>query len=168
MPSSFREDMAGQFSDVIREWLFEVKRGEHCNLEGTKESTKMVAMKIRSSLATRVKCSAPLDDQLEPDLSFTFRNCRVADRLVEVAWSQSNLKLSDRAKRYIEGKSGQIRTIIGLNMNDIYRGGCGATFSTWKAQLVGDRWRRVATIDNQVRCFGILKRQSIMAALMRT
>lgn len=146
--------MAGRFSDTIVKWLGSVQTGTLCTVDSTREETKNVADKISSSLAKRVKCREPRDDHLEPDLSYTFEDCSVADLLVEVAWSQSKLKLSDRAKRYIEGSDGNIRTVVGLNMNDIYRGGRNATFSIWRAQLVGERWN-CGTAETQVKEFGL-------------
>ena len=137
MPSAFHESTAGMFNDEITGWLQEIKQGTLCTIESTKENTMRVASKIDSTLATRVKYSEPRDDQLEPDLSLTYDECAVADLVVEVSWSQSALKLPDRARRYIKGKKGRIRTVVGLNMNDIYQGGRKATFSIWKAQLDG-------------------------------
>ncbi|KAI0108716.1 hypothetical protein GGR51DRAFT_514736 [Nemania sp. FL0031] len=149
MPSTFHEAMAGQLSDIIVKWLGNIESGTLCNSESLKEETMRIAGGIRSTLATRVKCDEPRDDQLEPDLSFTNEDCTAADLVVEVAWSQSNLKLPHRATRYIEGKQGEIRTVIGLNMNDIYRGGCRATFSVWKAQHDGEKWTRITQVDNK-------------------
>lgn len=166
MPSTFHENMAGNFSDLIRDWLHDVRKGEHCKVDSTKQNTINVAGKIRSSLAARVKCSEPRDDQLEPDLSYTCDDCTVADLLVEVAWSQSNLQLPGRAKRYIEGKNGEIRTVVGLDMNNIYRGGCKATFSIWKARFIDGRWRCTMAAENQVRYFGIIKGQSVIEVML--
>jgi hypothetical protein len=153
MPSAFHEGMAGKLSDEIVQWLFLIRMGTLCLVDSTKEETKRIATKISSSLAKRVECSEPRDDRLEPDLSFTYQNCPTADLVVEVAWSQSNLKLPYRATRYIEGTNGEIRTVVGLNMNNIYHGGHRATFSVWKAQLVGDKWSRTPVIENEVRIF---------------
>ncbi|KAJ2972968.1 hypothetical protein NUW58_g9062 [Xylaria curta] len=149
MPSSFHEAMAGKLSDRIVWWLRDIANGALCNVDSRKEETMKIANGISSTLATRVKYDEPRDDQMEPDLSFTNEDCIDADLVVEVAWSQSNLKLPYRATRYIEGKQGAIRTVIGINMNDIYRGGCRATFSVWKAQHDGDKWRRTTEVDNK-------------------
>ncbi|KAJ9137665.1 hypothetical protein NKR23_g8958 [Pleurostoma richardsiae] len=150
VPSTFHQSMAGMFSDQIVKWLGSIEIGAVCTVDSTQEETKNVAKKIHSSLAARVRCNEPHGDHLDPDLSYTFRGCTVADLLVEVAWSQSNLRLSDRARRYIEGKNGRIRTVIGLNMGDIYRGASRATFSIWKARPVGDKWRSVPAVKDQV------------------
>ncbi|KAI0410470.1 hypothetical protein F5X98DRAFT_385566 [Xylaria grammica] len=140
--------MAGKFSDMIVRWLGNIANGSLCRVDYTKELTMEIAGKISSSLAKRVKPSEPRDDRLEPDLSFKHENCRVADMVIEVAWSQSKLQLPDRARRYIEGTEGAIRTVIGLNMNDIYGGGRQATFSFWRGERDGDQWKRTTVVDN--------------------
>ncbi|KAF2967606.1 hypothetical protein GQX73_g6016 [Xylaria multiplex] len=149
MPSVFHESMAGKLSDEIVGWLADIKKGRLCNVDNTKEETIRIADGISSTLAARVKYNEPRDDQLEPDLSFTNEECIDADLVVEVAWSQRDLKLPYRATRYLEGRQGAIRTVIGFNMNDIYQGGCHATFSIWKAQHDGDEWKRITEVDNQ-------------------
>ncbi|GAW18665.1 hypothetical protein ANO14919_081460 [Xylariales sp. No.14919] len=148
VPSGFHEIMAGKFSDMIVRWLGNIANGSLCRVDHTKELTMEIAGKISSSLAKRVKPSEPRDDRLEPDLSFRHEDCRVADMVVEVAWSQSKLQLPDRARRYIEGTKGAIQTVIGLNMNDIYDGGRRATFSFWRCEQDGDQWKRTTVVDN--------------------
>lgn len=112
MPSAFHEGMAGKFSDEIVEWLVLIRIGTLCLVDSTKEGTKRIAKKISSSLAKRVKYRKPHDDRMEPDLSFTYEDCGIADLVVEVAWSQRNLKLPYRAARYIEGKNGGIHRVL--------------------------------------------------------
>ena len=152
MPSIFHENMAGKVGDKIIKWLGAIETGLLGTVDSTKKRTEEVASSISSSLAARVKCDEPRDDQLEPDLSYTHDDSSTAGLVVEVAWSQSNLKLPFRATRYIvEGTNGKIRTVVGFNMNNIYRGGNRATFSIWKAQLVDNKWSRIATVEGQVR-----------------
>ncbi|KAI1124665.1 hypothetical protein F5Y10DRAFT_284891 [Nemania abortiva] len=149
MPSAFHEAVAGDFNFTIAKWLGNINNGTLCKVDSSREETIKIARQIKSTLSTRVKCQEPRDDQLEPDLSFTYRGCGAADLVVEVAWSQSNLKLPDRATRYITGKKGSIRTVVGLNMNDIYRGGSRASFSIWKAEQDGDKWRSNPIVINK-------------------
>ncbi|GAP83887.2 hypothetical protein SAMD00023353_0503060 [Rosellinia necatrix] len=148
LPSAFHEGMAGRVSDRIVRWLGDINNGKLCRVESCKEETMRIAGAINSTLATRVKYSEPRDDQLEPDLSFMHEDSLVAGLVVEVAWSQSNLKLPDRAKRYIEGTSGEIRTVVGLNMNDIYLGRRHATLSVWKAEKDQNKWR-ATSVENK-------------------
>ncbi|KAI0867726.1 hypothetical protein GGS24DRAFT_514716 [Hypoxylon argillaceum] len=149
MPSTFHEAIAGKLNSIIVVWLEKIATGTLCIIDSSKEETMRIAQEIQSTLAKRVKYNKLRDDQMEPDLSFTNEECADPDLVVEVAWSQSNLKLPYRATRYIEGKQGKIRTVIGLNMNDIYRGGCRATFSIWKAQYDGGQWKRTTEVDNK-------------------
>jgi hypothetical protein len=142
--------MAGKFSDIIVEWLADIKNGSLCRVDRTKELTMEIAKKVGSTLATRVEPDEPRDDRLEPNLSFTHDDCEVADLVVEVAWSESSLNLSDRATRYIKGTKGAIKTVIGLSMNDIYCGGRRATYSIWKARQDGDLWEPSTIVSNMV------------------
>ncbi|KAI0512698.1 hypothetical protein F5B22DRAFT_648546 [Xylaria bambusicola] len=146
LPSGFHEIMAGRFSDMIVGWLACIANGSLCRVDRSKESTMEIA--INSSLAKTVKPIEPRGDRLEPGLSFRHQGCRVADMVVEVAWSQNKLNLPDRARRYIEGTGGAIHTVIGLSMNDIYRGGRRATVSVWRAEQEGERWKRSTVVDN--------------------
>lgn len=150
------EGMAGALNETIIDWYREIRKGRLCKDSGTLEATKMIAREIRSILATRVD----IDNQTrqEPDLSFTFRRGRIAGLLVEVAWSQNTLKLPERADRYITGSNGNVRTVIGISLNDIYNGGKRAWFSKWQARFdeKNQKWTRVTTVDHQVRpIFGV-------------
>lgn len=135
---------------MVAEWLMNVKNGSFCTAGPTKKNTMDTAKLIAFNLATTVECNEPRDDRLEPDLSFRHKRCLVADLVVEVAWSQSKLKLPDRARRFIEGNDGRIRTVVGLDLNDMYRGGRKATFSVWKAQLENGKWKRNAGVHHEV------------------
>ncbi|KAI0803395.1 hypothetical protein GGR55DRAFT_399288 [Xylaria sp. FL0064] len=148
MPSAFHETMAGKLNDMIIKWLYDIEKGLLCTVGTSKESTMKHATRIGSTLARRVDLDEPRDNRLEPDLSFTHDYSDVADLVVEVSWSQSQLRLPDRVTRYIKGTKGEIRTVIGLSMNDIYRGGRRATFSVWKAQEDGGQWNRTTLVDN--------------------
>ncbi|OAL24439.1 hypothetical protein AYO20_10665 [Fonsecaea nubica] len=150
MPSSFHETMLIRLHDEIVQWLNSIRSGTLCTVESTKEATMDAAKKIGSTLATTVECNAPHGDRLEPDLSYTSEGCSIADLVVEVAWSQRKLKLPERATRFITETEGAIRTVVALDLNDIYRGSRLATFSVWKAQLDGDKWTRATVVDNQM------------------
>ncbi|KAJ2986302.1 hypothetical protein NUW58_g5095 [Xylaria curta] len=158
MPSNFHESMAGELQTIIDRWLGEILNGTAFGVESPEKSkeeieksrteTKRIAREIHPTLATRVEYREPHLDRLEPDLSFTYEACEIADLVVEVAWSQRALKLADRARRYIEGTKGAIQTVVGLDMNDIYLGGHRATFSIWKGRHYDDRWS-YTLVDNQ-------------------
>lgn len=162
MPSVFHETMAGQFSDMIVQWYGTIKKGELTGMaDDTKEDTMLAAGGIRSTLASKVKIKDKENHAycgMEPDLSYRHEVCVVSDLLVEVAWSQRSLELPRRAKQYIESMGGEIRTVIGFNMNDIYQGGHGATFSIWRAEYIDKSWRSITVADNTVRDVPDLRR----------
>ncbi|KAI1362155.1 hypothetical protein F5Y08DRAFT_312783 [Xylaria arbuscula] len=85
MPSLFHEIMAGNFGNMIAEWLAEIKKGSLCQVDSCKELTVEIANGIDSTLATTVCPREPRDDRLEPDLSYTHEYCMIADLVVEVA-----------------------------------------------------------------------------------
>jgi hypothetical protein len=96
-------------------------------------------------LATTIKfptAHTSLSQRKDPDLSYKFlqEGCKFPGLVIEVAWSQRKLDLERLAKRYIEGSNGDIRTVVGVNLNDIYHarrneGTATATFSVWRAEL---------------------------------
>ncbi|KAF2174425.1 hypothetical protein K469DRAFT_690362 [Zopfia rhizophila CBS 207.26] len=69
--------------------------------------------------------------------------------VIEVAWSQRKLDLKELANVYIRRSRGLIRTVFGVNLNDIYAammrqhqqgikatlGKAAATFSVWRAEV---------------------------------
>lgn len=150
MPSHMHDGMAGALNKVIIKWLGQVENGQHCEINDTLETTKMVAEEMESFLATRVKVNH--ETRQEPDLSFSYKAGRTAGLVVEVAWSQYKLKLAERADRYIRGTEGEVRTVIGINLNDIYKGGRHAWFSVWNARFEGasKRWTREIKVDQKV------------------
>lgn len=96
-------------------------------------------------------------DKKEPDEAWRYQHCKFPGVVMEVAWSQRKLELEDLVKRYITGSKGEIRTVIGWNLNDIYKGRANmelktslptasATFSVWQAKLDDDTSE--ATIDH--------------------
>jgi hypothetical protein len=151
MPSHMHDGVAGALNKVIIKWLDQVENGQHCEIDDTLETTKMVAQEMDSFLATRVKVNS--DTRQEPDLSFSYQAGRIPGLVIEVAWSQYKLKLPERADRYIKGTEGKVRTVIGINLNDIYKGGRGAWFSVWNARFDGGskQWTREITVDQEVR-----------------
>lgn len=150
MPSHMHEGMAGALNKVIIKWLGQIEDGKHCENDKSLETTQLVAQEMESFLATRVKVNH--ETRQEPDLSFSYKAGRTAGLVVEVAWSQYKLKLAERADRYIRGTEGRVRTVIGINLNDIYKGGREAWFSVWKARLDGASkvWTREITVDQKV------------------
>ncbi|KAH8752773.1 hypothetical protein F5883DRAFT_575832 [Diaporthe sp. PMI_573] len=155
MPSAFHETMAWGFGDIIRTWLDDITRGEHLKstVKKTRDWTMKVASNIESTGATRIRLQE-LGNSMEPDASYKHKICSIPDLLVEVSWSQRGKMLPRRAKRLIEEMDGRVRTVIGLDMSDIYKGGRKATFSVWKAKSElndsrEEKWTVHTVINNQ-------------------
>lgn len=96
--------------------------------------TMRVAGEISSSLTTKVHGDKSKYQQVQPDLSFTYKESVVPDLVIDVAWSESDLNLDSRASHYMESEDGPVQTIVGLDMADIYNGSRHAKFSVWKAR----------------------------------
>jgi hypothetical protein len=158
MPSAFHEFVAAGINTDITDWFKDVREGRVC----TDERTIATAERMSATLATTVKFSKEDGgDRKDPDLSFEIEHpsCEFPGLVVEVAWSQRNLDLPRLAKRYIEETNGNIRTVVGLNLNDIYRSrrneGAGpghATFSVWQAELysVSGMARVIKAVEDEV------------------
>ena len=85
-------------------------------------------------------------DKKAPDESFRHEDCKFPGLVLEVAWSQRSLDLPLLAEQYIQRSRASIRTVVGLNLNEIYQeqrekagrlvtGQASATFSIWRAKL---------------------------------
>ncbi|KAI1477518.1 hypothetical protein F4774DRAFT_427158 [Daldinia eschscholtzii] len=149
MPSPYHDCMAGSINTHITDWLKDVRekqslyKGKICKDQETID----VAKKIKATLGSRVNLSRdtgdPAGDKKYPDLSFRFKDPETIGPglVVEVAWSQRDLNLPRIARNYIEKTNGRVRTVIGIQLYDIYKsrriGGLytgTATFSIWKAE----------------------------------
>lgn len=87
------------------------------------------------------------------DFSYCCEHCYAPNLVVETVTSRNMKFLANRARRYIEGTNGQIRTVIGLRFKDLNRGGRQAAFSVWKAECKGGEWITTAQVDNKVSLF---------------
>jgi hypothetical protein len=165
MPSVFHEFVAAGINTDITDWFKDVREGRVCSDERTIATVKQMS----ATLATTVKFSAEDNgDKKDPDLSFEIDHpsCEFPGLVVEVAWSQRKLDLPRLAKRYVEATNGNIRTVVGLNLNDIYRSrrneGAGpgfATFSVWQAELDGisGKARVIKAVEDRVRLLLVLQ-----------
>ena len=99
-------------------------------------------------------------DKKEPDGSLRYVRCRKPGLVIEVAWSQRALPLAEYAADYIRLSKGEIRTVIGIDLNNIYReyaegqdvaaSAAPATFSIWRAGAEdSDGYPTVIIPDNE-------------------
>ncbi|KAF2228475.1 hypothetical protein EV356DRAFT_457746 [Viridothelium virens] len=75
-------------------------------------------------------------DEKQPDRSFTYKDCGFPGLVIEISVSQSVTDVQKKAKAYIQGTEGQIRTVINIDSNSTYpKKGGSATFSIWRADF---------------------------------
>ena len=171
MPSVFHESVAAGINTDITDWFKDVREGraEYNGRVCSDKKTMDTAGQMRAKLATTVKLTkGDASDKRDPDLSFRIQHpsCRSPGLVVEVAWSQRGLKLPRLAERYITETNGNIRTVIGLNLNDIYKSrqneGASpepATFSVWQAETdsISGKARLINPVKDQVRLLFVLQ-----------
>jgi hypothetical protein len=101
-------------------------------------------------------------DKKGPDKSFQHQQCEFPGLVIEVAWSQRKLDLPWLADQYIQRSKGEIRTVVGVNLNDIYRekrrkgaktasADAPATFSIWRAEFDNSNGQTRVSVKNSVR-----------------
>ena len=142
MGSFVHETMAELIGGDIIIWSHNIKNG----IISSDERTMAIANGICPTGSP--KTSLPLDaehaDKKSPDKSFQHDACGYPGLVVEVSWSRRKLDLPWLAKSYILRSKGGIRTVVGINLNDIYRSNqvlptasiqSPATFSVWRARL---------------------------------
>lgn len=62
------------------------------------------------------------DDEMGPDASFKLLGCTYPGLVMEVAWSSGDMsKLKEKAKYYFENTDAQIRTVVGIDLSNIYK-----------------------------------------------
>lgn len=86
-------------------------------------------------------------DAHEPDAAFTHRNAQWPGIIIEVSFSQKNKSLKGLAEDYILGSDGNIRVVVGLNIE--YKQSKKATISVWRPQYVKQRDGREDLVSMQ-------------------
>jgi hypothetical protein len=87
----------------------------------------------------------------DPDASFRHSKAQYPGIVIEISYSQKTRELTRLADDYILGSNGNIRVVIGL---DIEYSGKMATFSIWRPQLLtnsgAEELQAEQTVANQV------------------
>lgn len=94
-------------------------RGRYCKDPHTKE----IARGLNGQGRDTVKSSAEAEsDKKDPDLSYKYDypRSKFPGLVVEVGWSQKSSDLHKKCKWYIEKNRGEIRTVIGVDLSDLY------------------------------------------------
>src|SRR6266566_5538616 len=141
MPSFVHDTFAGRLGRDITDWFNRIKT----EVEPSNEMTMAAVTVIDPTESSSIQFPMALPgcpEQQGPDKSFQHEDCAYPGLVIEVAWSQRQLKLRERAECYIKRSNGEIHTVIGVDLHDIWlegqRAGSGnqiASFSVWRAEL---------------------------------
>ncbi|KAI9710498.1 MAG: hypothetical protein M1820_002634 [Bogoriella megaspora] len=89
-------------------------------------------------------------DEKQPDRSFTYKDCGYPGLVIEISVSQLATDVKKKARAYIQGTEGQIRTVINIDSNSTYpKKGGSATFSIWRADFSQKPLGIVESVINQ-------------------
>ncbi|KAI1345654.1 hypothetical protein F5Y01DRAFT_323007 [Xylaria sp. FL0043] len=130
MPTSFHEYLAERINRavIVQQELVLTGKAEcgtgECLGPYCKDShTKDIAQKLQLQGHHTIKSSAEAEsDKKDPDLSYKFDypRSKFPGLVVEVGWSQKSSDLHKKCKWYIEKSRGEIRTVIGVDLFDLY------------------------------------------------
>ena len=141
MPSFVHDTFAGRLSMDITDWFSRIKYTNERSSDRTIATVAMIDPTVGSNILFPVTLPG-CPEQQGPDVSFQHDDSIYPGLVIEVAWSQRPLKLSQRADCYIRRSNGGIHTVIGVDLHDIWlerqRPGSGsqmAKFSIWRAKV---------------------------------
>ncbi|KAI1734003.1 hypothetical protein F4680DRAFT_439719 [Xylaria scruposa] len=132
MPTAFHELLSESIDDFIKEWRFGLKaKKAQCTAKlcsGPKCAdciNLQIAQRLKGYRSTSVANSDLAEaDKKDPDLSYKYEEKKDKPRypglVVEVGWSQRSDDLEKKCKWYIEKSNGETRTVIGVDLNDLY------------------------------------------------
>ncbi|KAI8949999.1 hypothetical protein F4801DRAFT_374391 [Xylaria longipes] len=131
MPTAFHELLSQNIEKAILLWLEAIqKKQANCSTKRcpgpqcTDGHTTAMAKRIEGYRSTSVHNSDLAEcDKKDPDLSYQYEDeeSEYPGLVVEVGWSQSSDKLEKKCKWYIEQSNGETRTVIGVDLYDLYR-----------------------------------------------
>jgi hypothetical protein len=147
--SAFHGTFVGGFKDLLTSLRVYIEHGSK-GYERTPEALRRVAANIKPRGNAAIYFDKVLDRK-HPDGSYFFRGCKQAQPslAVEVSWSHhDSQELAERARELISLSNGKIRTVVSVNLHDIYKeseegktleesseGPAAATASVWRAHL---------------------------------
>ncbi|KAI1358840.1 hypothetical protein F5Y08DRAFT_350406 [Xylaria arbuscula] len=127
MPTSFHERLADEIDEAIKHWRDAIIEGrarcgpgmcsgQYC----TNHNTTEVAKKLKGQRSESVSNSELAEsDKKDPDLSYALEER--PGLVVEIGWAQKSSDLQKKCKWYIENSKGEVRTVIGVDLSDLYR-----------------------------------------------
>ncbi|KAI7780083.1 hypothetical protein LA080_000096, partial [Diaporthe eres] len=146
---------ADQFKDLLAEIRSDIRRGIE-GYQATPESLKTAASNIKALGDARIYFEGVLNRK-QPDGSYYSEDCEQTEPsfALEVNWSRYNSdQLAERAQELSTLSHGKIRTVLNVDLNEIYKasnegrslspnadGPAAATISVWRAHTrdINDR-----------------------------
>lgn len=132
MPYEIHDMFAGVFTRQLQSQLEKIADGIG-QYNGISNSLKEAAAKIETQATTTLKFFGKGKTRKEPDAAYFYEGCidicrkRLPSLVLEVNWSRHTArKLSERAKSLIDLSRGQIRTVITVDLHQIYQRTLGA------------------------------------------
>ncbi|KAI0966721.1 hypothetical protein F4678DRAFT_272142 [Xylaria arbuscula] len=150
MPTAFHERLSDEIDEAIKGWKIAIIEGraqcgtgmcsgQYCIHHRTKEIAKDLKGHRRESLNNS---ELPESDKKDPDLSYELEGYDTEDDesdneldndhsdsnvlewpglVVEIGWSQKSSDLRKKCEWYIENSNGEVRTVIGVDLYDLYQ-----------------------------------------------
>jgi hypothetical protein len=125
MPTVLHEDFAASVVERIQHELSLIASHE--------DASAKFAKVIKYGGSGRIRFADPSYGSHEPDALFRHPRARYPGVVIEVSYSQKRVDLPRLADDYILGSNGNIRVVIGLDIN--YRGKM-ATLSVWRPRIL--------------------------------
>lgn len=141
---------SGQLKDLLAEIRSDIKRGIE-GYQATPKILKTAASNIKALDDARIYFEGVLDRK-QPDGSYYSEDCEQTEPsfALEVNWSRCNSdQLAERAKELIKLSNGKIRTVVNVDLNEIYKasnegkslrpneeGPAAATVSVWRTHTM--------------------------------
>lgn len=142
-PKKLHEFLSRNIAKQIDNWLDKIRDGTglFANIANKIETTGAPGLNIEV-------VSGKPDTKL-PDESFTYEDCDDPGLVIEVSYSQPATDISKRARSYILGTKGDIRTVVHIDATDIYRNvSLSARFSVWRADFTSANGQAVGIIES--------------------
>ncbi|KAI1282905.1 hypothetical protein F5Y07DRAFT_409904 [Xylaria sp. FL0933] len=138
-----REHVARSLDSLVINWL----RG----LGKSRKSSKGLAEAAMSiCFAGAATVSLPGTTKRQPDNSYRHNKCKLPGLVMRVAWDEPLSSLKESAEGFICESRGSIRTVIGINLNEVYQARKkddkgNASFFLWRAKF--DRFGEYSGVE---------------------
>lgn len=141
MPSVCHDGVSSRIVTAIDKWLTAVEEDRVTDGDTSYSDTTRNAAKNTESAGSGQIQFEYRNSTYHPDASYRYPGLTFPGLVIEMAWSQPFSDLRRKAERYIKFSNGGIRTVVGINLNDIYkhedgeRGHGKGMFSVWHGEF---------------------------------